>query len=144
MKQELIKKGVIPQEVIYGHKGFLRQSDQIKYNTAKHLQIHAIDLARGPDNQMWVINDRTQAPSGMGYALENRLTIGRVLPDLFKNMYVKRLSGFFQHFNNLLIDSSPRKKEKPNIVFIFMDYLPFSGNYGIANTFEKSDSASHL
>ena len=117
-KRELIKNGIIPQEVIYSHRGFLRQCDQIKYNTEKHLLIHAIDMARGPDGRMWVINDRTQAPSGMGYALENRLTMGRVMPDLFENMYVKKLSGFFRQFNDLLVDSSPDKKDNPNIVIL--------------------------
>jgi uncharacterized circularly permuted ATP-grasp superfamily protein/uncharacterized alpha-E superfamily protein len=117
-KRELISNGLIPQEVIYGHWGFLRQCDQIHYNTSKHLLIHAIDIARGPDGRMWVISDRTQAPSGMGYALENRLTMGRVMPDLFKNMYVKKLSVFFQHFSELLISSGPQKKDAPNIVIL--------------------------
>lgn len=117
-KRELIKNGIIPQEVIYSHRGFLRQCDQIFYNTNKHLLIHAMDIARGPDGRMWVINDRTQAPSGMGYALENRLTMGRVMPDLFQNMHVKKLSGFFQQFNELLVGSSPGKKDNPNIVIL--------------------------
>ena len=117
-KQELIQKGIIPLEIIYGHQGFLRQCDHINYNTNKHLLIHAVDMARGPDGQMWIINDRTEAPSGMGYALENRLAMRRVLPDLFKNMHVKKLSGFFQYFNELLMDSSPGKKDNPNIVVL--------------------------
>ena len=117
-KKELIKNGIVPYEVIYGHRGFLRQCDQINYNTEKHLLIHAADIARGPDGRMWVVNDRTQAPSGMGYALENRSTSGRVLSDMHKNMHIKRLSGFFQDFNQLLINSAPGNKENPNIVIL--------------------------
>ena len=84
-KRELIKKGIIPYEVIFAHKGFLRACDQIQYKTSKHLLIYSADLARGPDGRMWVVNDRTQAPSGMGYALENRYSINRVIPDIFVN-----------------------------------------------------------
>jgi len=117
-KRELISNGIVPQEVIYSHRGFIRQCDQIDYLTNKQLLIYAADIARGPDGQMWIWGDRTQAPSGMGYALENRLTIGRVLPELSKGLNVKKLSGFFQHFNNLLISASPRKIDAPNIVVL--------------------------
>ena len=117
-KRELIKNGIIPQEVIYSHRGFLRQCDQIKYNTNKHLLMHSSDMGRGPDGQMWIINDRTQAPSGMGYTLENRTTLSRVLPELSANIYVKRLSEYFQHFHELLIKSSPKKNDNPNIVIL--------------------------
>lgn len=117
-ERELINKGIIPQEIIFNHRGFLRQCDQITYNTTKHLLIYATDLARSPDGRIWVINDRTQAPSGMGYALENRLTLGRVLPELFSNTNVKKLYGFFRQFNELLVNSCPRKKENPTIVVL--------------------------
>ncbi|MGC1204071.1 MAG: circularly permuted type 2 ATP-grasp protein, partial [Flavobacteriaceae bacterium] len=69
-ERKLIKNGIIPHEVVFAHRGFLRQCDQIQYNTTKNLLIHSADLSRGPDGRMWVVNDRTQAPSGMGYALE--------------------------------------------------------------------------
>jgi len=117
-KRELIKKGIIPHEIIYGHRGFLRQCDQIKYNTIKSLSVYASDLSRGPDGRIWVVNDRTQAPSGIGYSLENRATAGRVLSDVYKNMNVRKLSGFFQDFNQLLIDASPRAIENPNIIIL--------------------------
>lgn len=117
-KRELISKGIIPQDIIFNHRGFLRQCDQVTYNTTKHLLIYAADLARSPDGRMWVLNDRTQAPSGMGYALENRITLGRVLPDLFKDTNVKKLYTFFSYFNELLVESCPRKKENPNIVIL--------------------------
>tara|TARA_R110000868_G_scaffold56488_5_gene174794 strand:+ start:3502 stop:6060 length:2559 start_codon:yes stop_codon:yes gene_type:complete len=117
-KRELIKNGVIPPEVIYAHRGFLRQCDQIQYKTTKNLLIHSADLARGPDGRMWVVNDRTQAPSGMGYALENRYSTSRILPDIFKNIHVKQPTKFFFDYNEMLIDSAPQNKENPNIVIL--------------------------
>lgn len=117
-KRELIKNGIIPAEVIYAHRGFLRQCDQIQYKTAKNLLIHSADLARGPDGRMWVVNDRTQAPSGMGYALENRYSTSRILPDIFKDINVKPPSHFFFDFNQMLIDAAPQNKENPSIVIL--------------------------
>ncbi|MFG6685912.1 circularly permuted type 2 ATP-grasp protein [Mariniflexile sp. HNIBRBA6329] len=117
-KRELIKNGIIPPEVIYAHRGFLRQCDQIQYKTAKNLLIHSADLARGPDGRMWVVNDRTQAPSGMGYALENRYSTSRILPDIFKGIHVKQPSHFFSDLNQMLIDAAPQNKVNPNIVIL--------------------------
>jgi len=117
-KRELIKKGIIPHEIVFAHRGFLRQCDQIQYKTAKNLLIHSADLARGPDGRMWVVNDRTQAPSGMGYALENRYSISRVLPDAFKGINVIQASGFFSDFNQMLIDAAPQNEQDPNIIIL--------------------------
>tara|TARA_R110002049_G_scaffold309200_1_gene518494 strand:- start:1206 stop:3761 length:2556 start_codon:yes stop_codon:yes gene_type:complete len=117
-KRELIKNGIIPQEVVYAHRGFLRQCDQIQYKTSKNLLIHSADLSRGPDGRIWVVNDRTQAPSGMGYALENRYSISRVLPDIFKDINVKQPSSFFYDFNQMLVDAATQNKENPTIVIL--------------------------
>ena len=117
-KRELIKNGIVPQEVIYAHKGFLRQCDQIQYKTAKHLLIHAADLARGPDGRMWVVNDRTQAPSGMGYALENRYSLSRTAPNLFKGINVRQPTHFFSKLNQMLIGAAPEHKSNPSIVIL--------------------------
>lgn len=136
-KRELIKNGVVPQEVIYSHRGFVRPCDQIEPLTQRHLLVYAADIARGPDGQMWIYSDRTQAPSGMGYALENRQTISRVLPELSAGLNVRKLTNFFYHFNNLLLESSPRKTDSPNIVV--MTPGPLNETY-----FEHAYLASYL
>ncbi|MFD1292242.1 circularly permuted type 2 ATP-grasp protein [Lutibacter holmesii] len=117
-KRELIKKGIIPFEVVFSHRGFLRDCDQIQYKTAKQLLIHSADLARGPDGRMWVVNDRAQAPSGMGYALENRLSINKVVPEVFGDINVEQTSSFFKDFNQLLLKSAPTNKENPTVVIL--------------------------
>lgn len=117
-KRELIKKGILPYEVVFAHRGFLRQCDQIHYKTTKNLLVYSTDLSRGPDGGMWVVNDRTQAPSGMGYALENRYAINRTLPNLFNNINVMQPSSFFYYFNQMLIDAAPNNKDNPNIVIL--------------------------
>jgi len=116
--RDLIKKGVIPHEVVFAHRGFLRQCDQIEYKTSKNLLIYSADLSRGPDGRMWVVNDRTQAPSGMGYALENRYAINRAVPSIFKNINVQHSSSFFYNFNQMLIDAAHNNKDNPNIVIL--------------------------
>ncbi|WP_111708772.1 circularly permuted type 2 ATP-grasp protein [Lutibacter citreus] len=117
-KRELIKKGIVPYEVIFAHRGFLRACDQIQYKTSKQLLIHSADLARGPDGRMWVVNDRAQVPSGMGYALENRFSISKMLPEIFEDINVEQSSAFFNDLNQLLLSSAPSNKENPTVVIL--------------------------
>jgi uncharacterized circularly permuted ATP-grasp superfamily protein len=93
--QELIRQGVIPPEIIYSHPGFLRQCKGITMPGEHCLTLHAADMVRGPDGNMIIIGDRTQAPSGAGYALENRTVLSRVMPSLFRDSHVHRLALFF-------------------------------------------------
>ena len=95
--QELIKKGILPLELIYAHGGFLRPCHAIPFPGEHALAFYAADLARGTDGRMWVLGDRSQAPSGAGYALENRVVMTRILPSLFRDAHVHRLALFFQN-----------------------------------------------
>ncbi|HVD99879.1 MAG TPA: circularly permuted type 2 ATP-grasp protein [Cytophagaceae bacterium] len=117
-ERTLIKKGIIPPELIYGHSGFLRACTNIKLPGKNKLILYAADLSRGPDGKVWVLKDRTQAPSGMGYALENRRTLSRVLPELFMNHNVSKLGFFFNTLMQALQQISPHAKEQPRIVLL--------------------------
>ncbi|MFN7791920.1 MAG: circularly permuted type 2 ATP-grasp protein, partial [Cyclobacteriaceae bacterium] len=114
----LLKKGIIPPELIYSHPGFLRACDKIKLPGDYQLPLYSADISRGPDGKVWVIKDRAQAPSGMGYALENRGALSRVLPELFQQHQVARLGGFFNSLMQTLIQLAPQGKEHPRIVLL--------------------------
>ncbi len=114
----LLKKGIIPPELIYSHPGFLRACDKIKLPGDYQLPLYSADISRGPDGKVWVIKDRAQAPSGMGYALENRGALSRVIPELFQQHQVARLGGFFNSLMQTLIQLAPQGKEHPRIVLL--------------------------
>jgi uncharacterized circularly permuted ATP-grasp superfamily protein/uncharacterized alpha-E superfamily protein len=114
----LLKKGIIPPELIYSHPGFLRPCDKIKLPGEFQLTMYSADLSRGPDGKVWIVKDRAQAPSGMGYALENRSALSRVLPELFQQHQVSKLGGFFSSMMQALIQIAPQGKEHPRIVLL--------------------------
>jgi uncharacterized circularly permuted ATP-grasp superfamily protein/uncharacterized alpha-E superfamily protein len=116
--RELIRKGLLPLELIYSHGGFLRACDQIALRGKHQLVVYAADLARGPDDRMWVLGDRTQAPSGAGYALENRVAMTRVLPSLFRDSHVHRLALFFQSLRAGLNAIAPPAADNPRVVVL--------------------------
>ena len=103
-ERTLIKDGVIPPEVVYAHAGFLRACVGFAPSGFPFLLNYAADLARGSDGKMWILSDRTQAPSGAGYALENRTVLARALPNLFGEVGVHRLSFFFRALQNSVAD----------------------------------------
>ena len=125
--RELTKRNLLPYELIYNHGGFLRACDQVKLNGHHQLVLYAADLARGPDQKMWVVSDRTQAPSGAGYALENRVCVSRVLPAMFRHSHTRRLAHFFKSMHAGLIAIAPPHAESPRIVLLTPG--PYSETY---------------
>lgn len=116
--QKLIKEGVIPQELIYLHPGFLRTCVNIEVPGFHRLVMYAADMARGLDGRIWVISDRAQAPSGAGYALENRHAMSSVLPEFFNNLQVKRLSPYFDALQTALSAIAPGNIDSPRVVIL--------------------------
>src|SRR4051794_4485317 len=90
--QKLVKDGRIPPALLFANPEFLRPVAGMHVSQGNYLHLIAVDLARSPDGQWWVLADRTQAPSGAGYALENRIIVADVLPDLFRRSNVQRLA----------------------------------------------------
>ena len=114
--QKLLKEGHFPAALLYGNPAFLRPLVGVKVPAHSHLHMLAVDLARSPDGQWWVLADRTQAPSGSGYALENRTIVADLLPELFRNSNVLRLAPFFRAQRDALIAMADM--ENPRIVLM--------------------------
>ncbi len=115
--QRLLRDG-LPPELVFPNPAFLRPCCNVPVPGNVYLHVYAADLARSPDGQWWVIADRTQAPSGAGYALENRLVSARVLPDVFRTAHIHRLAGFFHTYRETLRTLAPGRKENPRIVVL--------------------------
>lgn len=101
-QQTLLKEGLLPSVLIHGHAGFLRPCHGAQHEDNIALHMYAVDIARAPNGQWWVVSDRTQAPTGAGYALENRTIISSAFPDLFRDLNIERLSGFFTSLRDSL------------------------------------------
>ena len=116
--RELLRRRILPAEVVFGHAGFLRQCDQIRLPGTQQLFSYAADIGRDENGGSFVIADRTQAPSGSGYALENRTVISRVLPSLYRDAQVHRLAPFFRSLRVALQEVAPPGAEDPRIVVL--------------------------
>src|SRR5580658_2488258 len=99
----LTGEGRLPAALIGGNPEFLRPLVGVAPPGGAHLRFYAVDVGRGPDGHWWVLNDRAQAPSGAGYAIENRLALSRAIPDIYRAARVERVAPFFQAFQAELV-----------------------------------------
>lgn len=117
--QTLFAEGRLPASLVLGHPGFQRPIRGWQPPGGIHLHLLAVDLARSPDGRWWVIDDRTQSPSGMGYALENRIIVSRLFPELFRDLRVHRLANFFAALRDSIATYAPHAgNERVNTVLL--------------------------
>jgi uncharacterized circularly permuted ATP-grasp superfamily protein/uncharacterized alpha-E superfamily protein len=131
----LVRDGSLPAAAVTGSPDFIRSMRGVSPPGGRYLQLYAADLGRGPDGRWWVLGDRTQAPSGAGYALENRLVLSRAYPGLYNTMNVERLASFFSEMRNGLAAAADRNE--PRICLLTPG--PFSETY-----FEQAHLARYL
>ncbi|MET3108962.1 putative circularly permuted ATP-grasp superfamily protein/putative alpha-E superfamily protein [Oxalobacteraceae bacterium GrIS 1.18] len=145
--QTIIKEGLVPPTLIHGHGGFLRPCHGIRHLDNIALHFYAIDLARAPSGRWWVVADRTQAPSGAGYALENRSAMARTFPDLLRDLKVRHLTDFFTEMLKALThwgkqcaaqSGMPLRANEPPLI-VLLTPGPFNETY-----FEHAYLARHL
>jgi uncharacterized circularly permuted ATP-grasp superfamily protein/uncharacterized alpha-E superfamily protein len=124
-ERRLVSKGDLPAPLLFANPAFLRPLAGIRVPQSSLLHLLAVDLARSPDGQWWVLADRTQAPSGSGYALENRIIVSDVLPDVFRMSNVRRLAPFFRAQRDALVGLG--RSDNPQVVLLTPG--PFNETY---------------
>ncbi len=114
----IINEGHMPPSLLIAQPYFLRPLAGVSVPRDTWIHLVAFDIARSPDGRWWVVSDRTQAPSGMGYALENRLVSTRTLPEAFRDCQVQRLAEFFGHLSQAIASLAPARRENPRVVLL--------------------------
>jgi len=116
--QNLMKEGLIPAELVFANPNFPRTCHGIRPNGNRFLTYYAADLYRGVDGRFRVLRDYGGNPSGLGYALENRIVMSRVLSNLYHQTQIHRLAPFFQIFHRNLIQRASLQRDDPGIVLL--------------------------
>jgi uncharacterized circularly permuted ATP-grasp superfamily protein/uncharacterized alpha-E superfamily protein len=116
--QLLLRRGVLPAPLALANPSFLRPCHGIPVPHDLYLHMLGVDLARGADGNWMVLADRTQAPSGAGYALENRLVLHHSLPEAFRGSQIHRLASFFRAQRDTLTSLAPAHEQPAKIVLL--------------------------
>ncbi|OBH52404.1 circularly permuted type 2 ATP-grasp protein [Mycobacterium sp. E2479] len=116
--RRLLTEGVLPPELLFGHPGYIRAANGIEIPGRHQLFMHACDVSRRPDGAFVVNGDRTQAPSGAGYALADRRVVAHSIPDLYERIAPRPTTPFAQALRLALIDAAPDDAQDPVVVVL--------------------------
>ncbi len=127
----------LPPELVFANPRFLRPLHGMAVPQDDWLPIFGADLVRTLDGSFHVVEDRVQAPTGAGYALENRIVVSSALPELFRAGNVQRLAPFFRVLREMLQARAAHNRDNPRIVLLT------PGSYD-ATYFEQAYLAQYL
>ncbi|MEX2579655.1 MAG: circularly permuted type 2 ATP-grasp protein [Verrucomicrobiales bacterium] len=126
-ERRILDKGLVPMEIVLGHRGFLRTLHDLPPDEhTVGLGMTAFDLAKDGGGRPFVLNDRFDSPYGLGLALENRTVVNKVLPDLFRRCQVRRVGYFFSSWFEYLAGRSPSDSPNPRVAIL--DSSPDGGS----------------
>lgn len=127
-KQSLIHGGYLPAALVVGNPGYLRSMQGVKPPSDIYLHVVAFDIARGPDGRWWVIGQRTQSPSGLGYVLENRLIISRMFAQAYRDMRVQHIASSYKRLlDSMKVAAGSITKDTPR--FALLTPGPYNETY---------------
>jgi uncharacterized circularly permuted ATP-grasp superfamily protein/uncharacterized alpha-E superfamily protein len=98
--RDLLHRGHVPPDLILGGEQFVHAMAGGPEVGGPWLTSYAVDLARDASGRWVVLADQTEAPSGIGYALANRVAMTHGFADLFRRCETQRLVGYFQHLRD--------------------------------------------
>jgi uncharacterized circularly permuted ATP-grasp superfamily protein/uncharacterized alpha-E superfamily protein len=116
--QHLVRDGFVPAPLIYANPAYLRACQTVRVPGGNYLHLYAAEVARGPEGRWRVLADRTQAPAGFGFVLENRSVLSRVLPEVLRAMRPRSLSETFRIRREALRRLAPSETDHPAIVLL--------------------------
>lgn len=117
-EQRLLAEGVIPSAVVFGHAGYTRPIVRTRGFDPHPLILSSTDLGRDAAGEWRVLTDRVQAPSGLGYAMENRRVLSRVLPELYEGAGLHRMEPYFSAVRSALLQAAPADAADPRVVVL--------------------------
>jgi len=117
--RSLLKAAYLPSALVVGNPGYLHAMHGVRPLGGIYLHVVAFDLARGPDGRWWVIGQRTQAPSGLGYVLESRLIVSRLFPQAYRDMKVQNIGSSYRKLLEALAKlTEPISNGTPRLAFL--------------------------
>ena len=128
-EQNLLQESFLPAALVQGHPGYLRAVHQVKPPGGIYLHIVAFDIARGPEGKWWVIGNRTQAPSGLGYVLENRLIISKLFPEAFRQLRVQHIASSYRRLLDTFTELAKPIAKSETVRFALLTPGPYNETY---------------
>lgn len=117
-EQKIIKDGIIPQDIIYSAKGFLKPCMGLKPPGDIWCHITGTDLVRDKNGQWYVLEDNLRCPSGVSYVLENRRVMKSTFSQVFRTMDIQPVDEYPSHLLETLLNIAPPHLPDPTVVVL--------------------------
>ena len=106
-RQEILRAGIIPVDLIAQNEAFLPQ--MIGFTPPGNVYTHIVgtDIVRTGEDDFFVLEDNARTPSGVSYMLENRETMLQMFPELFSQNKVKPVSNYPKNLRRSLEACAP-------------------------------------
>lgn len=117
-EQKILKDGIIPAELIYSAKGFLKPCMGLQPPGGIWCHITGTDLVRDRFGQWYVLEDNIRCPSGVSYVLENRRVMKSTFPQVFRTMEIQPVDDYASHLLDTLLNLAPADLSDPTVVVL--------------------------
>ncbi len=117
-RQTMLQSSKMDPYLVFSNPAFLRPCHGLLPPRHRHLHIYAADIARSPDGSWWVVADRVEAPAGLGYAIENRMLMSRIFPQIIREADTQSLQPFIQEFCHYFESLAANNSVSPNIALL--------------------------
>lgn len=117
-EQKILSDGVIPSELVYSAKGFLKPCLGLKPPGGIWCHITGTDLVRDRDGQWYVLEDNLRCPSGVSYVLENRRVMKSTFPQVFRTMKIQPVEHYPSYLLDTLLNLAPPNLPDPTVVVL--------------------------
>ncbi|MBI2733503.1 MAG: circularly permuted type 2 ATP-grasp protein [Aquabacterium sp.] len=128
-EQAILKDASLPSALVLGHPSYVRGLQGVKPVGGVYLHVVAFDLVRGPDGAWWVVSQRTQAPSGLGYVMQNRLIVSRLFPEAYRAMNVQHLASGYRRLLDTMTELASRCAEGETPRLALLTPGPYNETY---------------
>ncbi|MBY6084061.1 circularly permuted type 2 ATP-grasp protein [Ruegeria arenilitoris] len=106
-RQEIVRAGRVPAEMIASNEAFLPQMLGVSPPGQVYTHVVGVDLVRTGPDEFFVLEDNARTPSGVSYMLENRETMLKMFPELFSATNVRNVSDYPRNLRRSLASSAP-------------------------------------
>jgi uncharacterized circularly permuted ATP-grasp superfamily protein len=118
-RQEIIRAGRIPEELIIQNAAFLPEMMRVEPPRGVYSHVIGIDIVRTAENEFFVLEDNTRTPSGVSYMLQNREVMMHMFPDLFSRNRVQAVEDYPDNLRRTLESVAPGNLDRePTVVVL--------------------------
>ena len=117
-RQEIVRAGIIPSELINGNKAFMPQMCGFTPPGNVYTHVVGVDIVRTGPDEFFVLEDNARVPSGVSYMIENRATMLQMFPELFASHRIRTVSDYPKQLFKSLARCARSFIDNPNMAVL--------------------------